>query len=235
MLKDAGYTANRFPGVGIEGLQTMDEEGSSWQAADGSHVSTANLDPEVYYLARGILGKSVPGYKDDEAYRNQHVFAGERSYYGRLLTKRLTKIINVAAYKNTGNGISMATKNLGYGALCNTGRLHKPLFFRVCTEVLAAPVLRDELVLNVIDGIRAQYEGGPDKNEQFCYPNAALYFATDPFALDMTGHRELVAKRKAMGVTVNEHPRFTEYLYYAEKLGLGVATPAKIEVIEARA
>jgi hypothetical protein len=235
MLKDAGYTADRFPGVGIEGLQTMDEEGSSWKAPDGRHVSTANFDLDVYYLARGVFGKGVPGYKDDEAYRNQHVFAGERSYFGRLLTKRLTKIINVAAFKNTGNGVSMATKNLGYGALCNTGRLHKPLFFKVCTEVLAAPVVRDKLVLSLIDGIRAQYEGGPDKNEQFCYPNSALYFATDPFALDMTGHRELVAKRKAMGVAVNEHPRFTEYLYYAEKLGLGIATPEKIEVVEAKA
>jgi hypothetical protein len=31
MLKDAGFTAANFPGVGIEGLQTMDEEGNSWR------------------------------------------------------------------------------------------------------------------------------------------------------------------------------------------------------------
>jgi hypothetical protein len=235
MLKDAGYTRERFPGVGIEGLQTMDEEGSSWKAADGSHVSLANFDQEVYYFAKGVFGKNVPGYSDDEAYRNQHVFAGEHSYFGKLLTRRLTKIVNVAAFKNTGNGISMATKNLGYGSLCNTGRLHKPLFFKVCTEVLAAPVLRDKLVLNLIDGIRGQYEGGPDKVEGFVYPNNSLYFASDPFALDMIGHRELVAKRKAMGVAVNEHPRFTEYLHYAETLGLGVAAPDKITLVEVKA
>ena len=35
----------------------------------------------------------------------------------------------------------MATKNMGYGSICNTGRLHTPLFFNVCTEVLAAPVV----------------------------------------------------------------------------------------------
>jgi hypothetical protein len=235
MLKEAGYTADRFPGVGIEGLQTMDERGSGWKAVDGSHVSTANFDLGVYYLAKDVFGRSVKGYKDDEEYRNQHVFTGQHSYFGKLLTRRLTKLINVAAFKNTGNGVSMATKNLGYAAVCNTGRLHQPLFFKVCTEVLAAPVVRDKLVLNLIDGIRGQYEGGPDKNEQFCYPNCALYFATDPFALDMTGHRELVAKRRAMGVPVNEHPRFTEYLYYAERLGLGVATPGKIELVEAKA
>ena len=237
MLKEAGYTAERFPGIRIEGLQTMDESegGTSWRAADGSHVSAANFDQDVFYLAKGIVGKGVRGYADDAFYHNQHVFTGEKSFFGKLVTQRLTKIINVAAFKNTGNGVSMATKNLGYGALCNTGRLHQPLFFKVCTEVLAAPVIRDRLVLSLVDGIRGQYDGGPDKSEKFVFPNASLYFATDPFALDMIGHREVVAKRKAMGVTTNEHPRFTEYLYYAEKLGLGVATPEKIKLVEVNA
>ncbi|MFI5167790.1 MAG: DUF362 domain-containing protein [Thermoanaerobaculales bacterium] len=233
MLKDAGFTAEHFPGVRIEGLQTMDEEGSRWRDANGHHVSAANFDLDAFYFAKGIVGKGVRGYKDDEFYLNQHVFAGEYSYFGKLVTKKLSKIVNLAAYKNTGNGISMATKNLGFASICNTGRLHAPLFFKVCTEVLAAPWVRDKLVLNVTDGLRAQYDGGPDKDEKFVYPNHALYFATDPFALDMVCHRELVAKRKAMGVAVNEHPKFTEYLFYAEKLGLGVADPAKIRLVHA--
>lgn len=237
MLKDAGYTPERFPGVRIEGLQTMDESegGTSWRAADGSHVSQASFDQEVFYLAKGVVGKGVPGYPDDAFYHNQHVFTGEKSFFGKLLTQRLTKIVDAAAFKNTGNGVSMATKNVGYGAVCNTGRLHRPLFFNVCTEVLAAPVVRDKMVLSLIDGIRGQYEGGPDKSEKHVYANASLYFATDPFALDMTGHREVVAKRKAMGVATNEHPRFTDYLFYAERLGLGVATPGKIDFVEVKA
>jgi hypothetical protein len=232
-LKDAGFTPARFPGVRIESLQTMVEEGQSFRDAAGNHISAGNFDPDVYYFAKGIVGKGVRGYKDDEFYLDQHVFAGEYSYYGKLLTRTLTKLVNLAAYKNSGNGISMATKNVGYAAVCNTGRLHVPLFFNVCTEVLAAPVVRDKLVLNITDGLRAQYEGGPDKNEKFIYANNALYFATDPFALDMVCHRELVAKRKEMGIAVNEHPRFTEYLYYAEKLGLGVADPARISLVKA--
>ena len=232
MLKDAGFTAERFPGVGIEGLQTMDENGNNWRDKNGNHLSIDNFDQEVFYFAKGVVGKNVRGYKDDQFYLNQHVFNGEYSYFGKLLTRKLTKIINLAAYKNTSSGISMATKNMGYGSICNTGRLHEPLFFNVCTEVLAAPVVRDKLVLNITDGIRAQYEGGPDKNAQFVYPNHSLYFATDPFALDMTCHRELVAKRKEMGIQVNESPRWTEYLYYAEKLGLGVANPEKIKLVQ---
>ena len=232
MLKDAGYTADRFPkGVRIVGLQTMDETGNTWRDASGNHVSVNNFDRDVFYFAKGVVGKGVRGYKDDEFYLNQHVFNGEYSYFGKLLTKEVTRLINLAAYKNTGAGISMATKNMGYGALCNTGRLHAPLFFNVCTEVLAAPVIREKLVLNVTDGLRGQYDGGPDKNAQFVYANHSLYFATDPFALDMFCHRQLMAKRKEMGIAPNENPRFTEYLRYAERLGLGVADPEKIQYV----
>ncbi len=235
MLTDAGFTLQRFPGVKVEGLQTMDEKGNSWRDKDGNHVSVGNFDQKVYYYAKGVVGKNVRGYPNDEFYLNQHVFNGEYSYFGKLLTQRLTKIVNLAAYKNTGSGISMATKNLGYGSICNCGRLHTPLFFNVCTEVLAAPVIRDKLVLNVTDGIRGQYDGGPDKNAQFVYPNHSLYFATDPFALDMICHNELMAKRKEMGTAVNENPRFTDYLHYAEKLGIGISDVKKIQVIVVKA
>jgi len=232
MLKDAGFTPERYPGIGLEGLQTMDEaaaegkteDNSRWLKPDGTHVSVDNFDKDVYYWA------DVDGPKDN-AYLNQHVFNGKYSYFGNLLTKNLTKIINVAVFKNTGYGISMATKNLGYGAVCNTNRLHQPLSFEVNTEVLAFPVLRDKLVLNITDGLRGQYEGGPGAEAKFTYWQNTLYFATDPFALDMICQQQILAKRKSMGIKVNEHPKFTEYLRYAEKLGLGVVSPGKINHI----
>lgn len=229
MLAAAGFTAARFPGVGIQGLQTMDEaaaEGKSnddsrWLDKNGRHVSEKNFDLDAYYFA----DVEAP---QDKPYLNQHVFNGKYSYFGKLLTKNLTKIINVPVFKNTGNGISMATKNLGYGAICNTNRLHKPIFFDVCTEVLAFPAIRDRLVLNITDGLRAQYDGGPEPLAQATYFLNTLFFASDPFALDMTCHNLLLQKRKEMNVKVNEHPMYTEYLRYAQRLGLGIADPAKI-------
>jgi hypothetical protein len=233
MLTDAGFTPERFPGIGIEGLQTMDEsaaegkteDNSKWLGEDGVHVSAGNFDKDVFYWA------DVEGPKD-MPYLNQHVFNGKYSYFGKLLTKKLTKIINVPAFKNTGNGISMATKNMGYGAVCNTNRLHKPLFFDVNVEVMAFPVVRDKLVLNITDALRGQYDGGPMGNAQFVYTMNTLFFATDPFALDLVCHHLIVDKRKEMNVRVNEHPRFTEYLRYAEKLGLGVGHLEKIDHIK---
>jgi hypothetical protein len=232
MLSDAGFTQEHYPGVRIEGLQTMDEaaaagekdDDSKWLDSEGNHRSQANFDKDIYYWA------DVDGPKD-KAYLNQHVFNDKYSYYGKLITNDLTKIINIPVFKNTGNGISMATKNLGYGAICNTNRLHKPLFFDVCTEVLAHPVIRDKLVLNITDGLRAQYDGGPMPAAQFTYIYNTLFLATDPFALDMICHNLLVTKRKEMNVTVNEHPRYTEYLRYAQRLNLGITDPDKINHI----
>ena len=233
MLKDAGFTAERYPGVGIEGLQTMDEaaaegktkDNSRWLKPDGTHVSTDNFDMDVYYWA------DVEGPKD-EPYLNQHVFNGKYSFFGKLLTRKLTKIINVPVFKNTGNAVSMATKNIGYGAVCNTNRLHQPLFLDVCVEVPAFPAVRDKLVLNITDGIKAQYEGGPGAEAKFIYDFGTLFFGTDPFALDLVCHGLIVEKRKAMGIKVNEHPRFTEYFRYAQKLGLGVGDSGKIEHVK---
>ncbi len=230
MLSDAGFTAARYPGITLAGLQTMDEaaaegksaDSSRWRDKAGRHVSESSFDAGCFYFA------DIEAPKDDP-YLNQHVFNGRHSYFGKLVTQRLTKIINVPVFKNTGNGVSMATKNLGYGAVCNTGRLHQPLFFDVCTEVLAFPVIRDKLVLNVTDALKGQYDGGPGPLASAIYTPSTLYFATDPFALDSHCHQAMVAKRKAMKVTVNEHPRYTEYLRYAERIGLGIADPARID------
>ena len=89
MLRDAGFTSERFPGIRIEGLQTMDEaaaEGKSgnnsgWLDENGVHVSAGNFDKEVYYWA------DIDG-PEDEPYLNQHVFNEKFSYFGKLLTKK---------------------------------------------------------------------------------------------------------------------------------------------------
>jgi len=229
MLTEAGFTPTRYPGIGIEGLQTMDpSEDPAKMDLDaiknGLHVSRALFDPEAFYWA----DVDAP---QDNAYLNQHVFNGKESFFGRLITQKLNKIINLPVFKNTGNGISMATKNIGYGSVCNTSRLHKPLFFNVCTEVTASPWIRNKMVLNITDGLLAQYDGGPGPAAQFTYDYQRIFLASDPIALDMICHALLVEKRKAMGVKTNEHPRFTEYLHYGERLGLGIANTSKIKHI----
>lgn len=233
MMEDAGYTKENYPDIKLSSLQTYSEKDDSWRDENGKHVSTKNFDLDAYYRVKGVTGKKGVKAEDDEMYVNQQVFDGEDSFFGKVVTKKLTKIINLPGYKNAGNAISMACKNLGYGAICNTARLHtRDMYFRVFYEVLAAPCLRDKVVLNITDGLRGQYDGGPGSNAQFVYPNHSLYFATDPFAVDAVCHKELMAKRKEMEVKTSDHPSSTSYLVEGEKLGLGIGDLEKIELVE---
>jgi len=84
------------------------------------------------------------------------------------------------------------------------------------------------MVLNITDGLRSQYEGGPDSNAKFVYLDNRFIsprIVRPGHDLPQPDH----GKRKEMGVAVNENPRFTEYLRYAEKLGLGIADLQKIQ------
>ena len=203
MLTDAGFTAERYPGSpdhrppdhgrGRPGGQDPRTTANGWPRTGPTSASRTSTRTSIYWA-------DVEGPKD-LGYLNQHVFNGKYSYFGKLLTKTLTKFINIPVFKNTGNAISMATKNIGYGAVCNTNRLHQPLFLDVCVEVPAFAPVRDKMVLNITDSLRAQYDGGPGPNAKFAYLDNSLYFATDPFALDMHCHNVLVEKRKSMGVT----------------------------------
>ena len=140
-------------GVRIEGLQTMDETGNTWKDANGNHVSIDNFDKDVFYFAKGVVGQGRAGLQ------GRRVLPEPARVQRRVLLLRQAADAAADEDRQPGgvtrtraHGISMATKNMGYGSVCNTGRLHAPLFFNVCTEVLAAPVVRDKLVLNVTDG-----------------------------------------------------------------------------------
>ena len=123
----------------------------------------------------------------------------------------------------------MATKNIGYGAVCNTNRLHAPLFLDVCVEVLAFRRSGTRWSSTSPTALRSQYDGGPGPNAKFAYIDNRSTSPPIRSPWTWSATTLIVAKRKEMGVTVNENPRFTEYLRYAEKLGLGIVDPAKIK------
>ena len=85
---------------------------------------------------------------------------GKSSYFTKIVTETVTKIVNVPILKNAGATATCCLKTLSYGALSNTSRLHK-LWMKSVAEPCAFPVLRDKVVLNIVDGLQACYDGGP--------------------------------------------------------------------------
>jgi uncharacterized protein (DUF362 family) len=154
---------------------------------------------------------------------------GKHSYFGTICTREVTKIINIPILKNAGPTVTLCLKNLAFGAISNTGRLHKQLWAETCAEVPAFPPLRDKVVLNIVDGIKGCYNGGPAANPEFLTEYKTLLVGTDPVAVDRIGYEIVLKKRLEEKVQKEESPRGRAFLELAQNLGLGTAELGKIE------
>jgi len=135
-------------------------------------------------------------------------------------------------------------KNLSHGFVNNVERSHAtPTLNATGTfipAVLNLPVFRQKVVLNIVDGVRASYEGGPGGRAQFIWEHKTMYFGTDPVALDKTGWKVIDRKRAEMGlppVAESKANKFSpisfpqvEHIELAGILGLGEFDDGKIDV-----
>lgn len=219
-LGDAGFTEERFPGIRITGTERKDASGS-FTDAKGKLYGEAMIDRDWYYWA------DVEEHYDSETLPYM-INEGKHSYFTRIVTQDVTKIINIPILKNAGATVTLCLKNLAYGAISNTGRLHKHLWAETCAEVPAFPPLRDKVVLNIVDGIRGCYNGGPGANPEFFTDYKTILAGTDPVAVDQIGYDIVLKKRLETRIQKEESPRGRTFLTLAEKMGLGTADKQKI-------
>ena len=188
-------------------------------------------DESVFYEAN----VSLP---DEQNYLEEMFHGGTKSYFPKILTRSgsaggVDKVINIPSFKHHGSTfITMALKNLAFGATTNCPRGH---FFihRFIAEVCAFPPLRDKVVLNVMDGLRGQYDRGPVPAPAFVWPLERLFLASDPVALDSVGFEILLAKQIEAGrLTPSRGDEIRlrhNTLAIAENLGLGIHRSRPIE------
>jgi len=223
-LKDTGFTQENYPGITIRGTEMQDEKGS-FVDGEGKLYGERNIDKEWYYWA------DVEGEYDAETMPYM-VNGGKFSYFTRIVTQEVDKIINIPILKNAGGSITNAMKNLAFGSVSNTGRLHTKLWNDTCAEVCAFAPLRDKVVLNICDGLRGCFNGGPGANPQFICNYNTLMVSSDPVAMDRIGYDIIAGKRIAEGLQKAPAPEGLTFLSIAEALGLGVADKAKIDLKE---
>jgi uncharacterized protein (DUF362 family) len=223
-LTDAGFTPENYPGIRIVGTEQMDKEGL-YYGKDGKLYGEHMIDRDWYYWA------DVEG-EYDEYTMPYMVNGGKYSYFTKIVTQDLDKIINVPILKNAGATVTLALKNLAYGSVSNTGRLHAKLWNETCAQVCAFAPLRDKVVLNIVDGIKGCFNGGPGANPQFFCDYNTIITGTDPVAVDRIGYDIVLAKRIAEGLQKEGAATALEFMLQAEKLSLGVADRAKIDLRE---
>ncbi len=223
-LTDAGFTAENYPGIRITGTEQMDKDGL-YYGSDGKLYGEHMIDKDWFYWA------DVEGEYDEYTIPYM-VNGGKYSYFTRIITKDLDKIINIPILKNAGATVTLALKNLAFGSVSNTGRLHAQLWNETCAEVCAFAPLRDKVVLNIVDGLKGCFNGGPGANPQFFCNYHTVMAATDPVAIDRIGYDIVLAKRIAEGLQKEGSPRALDFMLQAQKLELGVADREKIDMRE---
>ncbi|MBN2274652.1 MAG: DUF362 domain-containing protein [Bacteroidales bacterium] len=221
-LKEAGFTAENYPGIKIAGTELQDENGSFYDK-DGKLYGENNIDKKWFYWA------DVEGEYDDETMPYM-INGGKYSYFTKIVTQDLDKIINIPILKNAGGSITNAMKNLAYGAISNTGRLHARLWNDTCAEVCAFAPIRDKVVLNICDGLRGCYNGGPAANRQFICNYNTILIASDPVALDRIAYDIIAEKRIAEGIQKSATPELLTFLTMSSELGLGLSDREKINL-----
>lgn len=161
-------------------------EGVQIVAVETPRASMLGYDPKTYV--------EVSFFGEDDT----------RSNLARLVTEKLTKIINVPnAKEHQAAGVTGCLKNLAYGSFSNVARSHmreKTNTFSFIGTLASVEPLRSKCVLNIMDGIRAVWHGGPfseEKKYRF-YPKLMM-FGTDPVAMDRLLIDLIEDKRKAEG------------------------------------
>lgn len=155
----------------------------------------------------------------------------DESHFSRVLTAQVDKVINVPSMTDSFfTGIAGAIPNMTLGNLDNWRRFTKPPLFGnpYLAELFAEPLIKDKVVVTIMDGLTLQFAGGPLPNPDYSRPHQTLYGGTDPVAIDalavkLIDEYRLPAKLPPIGAGA-------DYIKSAEQLGLGCADPDRIEV-----
>ena len=205
-------------------------------------VDNASYDPHVYVEA-DFFGE------DDT-----------RSNMIKLISRKLTKIVNIPNMKDHGaTGVTGCLKNIAYGGFSNVARTH----FRGTSHTLsfvgtlaAVEPLRSRTVLQIMDGLRGVWHGGPfAPTLKYVFFPRTIMFGTDPVAIDRLLLDIIDDERKRRGAisiwnrdektldyisgksrendpNVNILIREPGHVEYAGKLGLGIHEREKIDLRE---
>jgi len=228
-LQRAGYPDNVPDGVRCDAV--CDDY-------DPVQLGMAGYDPDVYREIELVSAREQEP-TDDRA---------RRSHLALIVSRQVNKIVNLPVLKDHEYaGVTLALKNMSHGFVNNVARSHATNATTACNTFIPAivsmPAIRSKVVLHVLDGTRAVFDGGPTGTDRTTWTNASLYFATDPVALDHIGWEAIDAKRRAMRLPVvartlvrhvNEPVRPAngyrqpQHIALAGALGLGVFERARI-------
>ena len=177
------------------------------------------------------------GYDDEVFYESEKDSIARRenesthSRYSRIVTQQVDVLINVPVLKHHAMaGVSGCLKNLAFGSVDNTRRFHgKPIYCNPAIgEILEHKVLKEKLILNIVDGLVASFDKGPTYHPESTWKYGSLFVSTDPVILDVLVLQTVNQKREEL--SLDSVSKFANHINTASKLGLGTNTLDQAEL-----
>src|SRR2546429_1626296 len=215
-IKEAGYHA-RIDGYQLQAITPHD-------GYDAKAVLTAPLMGQLIWGDLDYLGNARKMLSDIENTSNV-------SHFSKILSSEVSKIINVPVMSiSETNGIAGCIYNITIPNIDNWRRFAQGSRFgeNSLAEIYANPIIAKKVVFNLMDGLIAQYAGGPQPQPNYAIHHATLYASRDPVALDATALKYFEQWR-ARGSLPAIGP-VAAYVSYASQIGLGNSAPNRIEV-----
>src|SRR5213595_2132956 len=193
-------------------------------------------DPKAV-LSAPLLGKLVWGDFDYRADKVKMPILSDTentsnvSHFSKIVATEVTKIINVPVMSiSETNGIAGCIYNMTIPNIDNWRRFAQGSRFGAesLAEIYANPLIAKKVVFNLMDGLIAQYAGGPQSQPNYATHHATLYASRDAVALDTIALKRLEEWRAR--ASLPKIGRLAAYIDFASKLGLGNSTPNRIEV-----
>lgn len=151
------------------------------------------------------------------------------SHLARILSREITKVVNVPVLTDaSGCSVGGAFYNMTIPNIDNWRRFTPsdgpgP---DAIPALYADARIGGKVVLHIMDGLLAQYAGGPAGDPNYSFAHATLYASKDPVALDATALQRLEVWRKEARLP-SIAPR-AAWLQTAEEMGLGNFAPERI-------
>ena len=217
-IKEAGYRP------GAEAYQLL------------SIVPRDGYDPKTM-ITSPLMGKLIWGDHDYKGDRGKVPLlsdtenTSDRSYFGRIVSTGVTKIINVPVMSaHEMNGLSGCLYNATIPNIDNWRRFSESSGFGASSiaEIYSNPLIARKVVLNLMDGLVAAYAGGPQPATNYALHHATLYASKDPVALDAVALRKLEEWRAQF--RVRPIGQTASHVESASQLGLGNFDRNRIEI-----
>ena len=253
----------QLTGIGVPASQIYLYERFQNQLDECNYAPHLPEGVQIVAAERANRNVDNSGY-DPATYLEADLFGEDdtRSSMMRLVSQRLTKIINIPNMKDHGaTGVTGCLKNLAYGSFSNVARTHqhgKSHTYSVVGTLASVEPLRSRTVLQIMDGLRGVWHGGPfARTTKYVFYPKQIMFGTDPVAIDRLLLDIIETERRARGAisiwdrspaslkvddtrardadpNVNIIIREPGHVEYASTLGLGVYDRAKIAVQDIR-